>query len=291
MSRYRTVQCLIWNDDKFPFATDDCKLVWFHLKTTPFSTPLGIFKAPVQGLAAEIHWPLKRYGEALKEGIEKGFWNVDGRFHVVYFPNFFKYNKPENPNVLKGWLKSWDEIPECGLKNDCYQQLMSSCQEWGGAFLNVFETLPKRLANVPETVTVTVTGTVTGVPHAQTFPKNGGDSNHFIEIWNAYPAHRRESENIAFDAWAHLNPNLALQKKIMKAIMTLKESEHWLEEKGKYVVGFTKFLKSKGWEAADIVEEIPPDRAGSDPRPPKGMRWKRDEEGELIHPLEAEVDE
>lgn len=158
MSRYRTIQCLVWQDDKFPYAGDDIQLLWFHLKTTPLSTPLGIFYAPVAGLAAEKRWSEERYRKRLREGSAKGFWKVDERSHVVYFPNYFRYNKPDNPNVFRGWLKCWDEIPECGLKGECYQELKKYCEEWGEAFLNVYETLPKPLANVPETVTVTVTG-------------------------------------------------------------------------------------------------------------------------------------
>lgn len=32
---------------------------------------------------------------------------------------------------------------------------------------------------------------------------------------------------------------------------------------------------------------MPDDPPGSDPRPPRGMDWRRDEDGKLIHPLEA----
>ncbi len=162
MSRYRTIHCLVWQDDKFPFAGDDIQLLWFHLKTTPLSTPLGIFYAPVAGLAAEKRWSEERYRKRLMEGSEKGFWKVDERSHVVYFPNFLRYNKPDNPNVFRGWLKCWDEIPECSLKGECYQQLKKYCEEWGEGFAKVLETLGERSANVRETGTGTVTGTVTG---------------------------------------------------------------------------------------------------------------------------------
>ena len=140
MSRYRTVHCLIWNDDKFPFISDRCQLLWFHLRTTPMSNPLGCYKASLEGLAAEKRWPLKRYAETFQEGLDKGFWRYNERFHVVYFPNHFKYNRPENPNVLKGWLKGWAEIPDCDLKAECLQQLKSFAEGWDKAFRNVLAT-------------------------------------------------------------------------------------------------------------------------------------------------------
>jgi hypothetical protein len=145
MSRYRTIQCLIWNDDKFPFASDDCKLVWFHLRTTPLSTSMGIFKASIEGLAAEMRWHLPRYRETFAEGLAKGFWKVDERFHVVYFPNHFKYNKPTNPNVLSSWILMLDEIPDCNLKYECIQQLRMFAKGWGQQYVNVCQTLPQTL--------------------------------------------------------------------------------------------------------------------------------------------------
>ncbi len=166
MSRYRTIQCLVWQDDKFPFAGDEVQLLWFQLMTTPLSTPLGIFYAPIAGLAAEKGWSEEKYRKRLGEGLAKGFWKVDERSHVVYFPKYFRYHKPDNPNIFRGWLKCWDEIPECSLKDECYQELTEYCKIWGEGFAKVLETLPKRFGKVPETVTVTgtATGTVIKAP-------------------------------------------------------------------------------------------------------------------------------
>jgi len=292
MSRYRAIHCLVWQDDKFPSAGDDLQLLWFHLKTTPFSTPLGIFYAPIAGLASEKHWTEERYRRRLVEGSVKGFWKVDETSHVVYFPNYFRYNKPDNPKVLQSWLKCWDEVPVCGLKDECYQQLTSYCREWGENYTKVLDTSPYtyrvRIGNVPDTVTVTVTGTVTA-PKGVRAPAgaNNGEENHFSDVRKEYPAHRRDTESVAFDSWARLNPDLDTQKLIMRGILALKESESWTRDKGRYVPGFAKFLDSRGWEAAELVREIPPDPPGGEPKPPRGMKWKRDENGELVHPMEA----
>jgi hypothetical protein len=141
MSRYRNVHCLIWNDDKFPFVSDDCQLLWFHLSTTPLTGPIGIYKATLEGLAAEKRWSLQRYRKAFAEGLGKGFWKYDERFHVVLFPKFFKYNKPENPNVLISWVKVYDEIPNSILKDESIQSLKDFAEGWGKAFAKVTERL------------------------------------------------------------------------------------------------------------------------------------------------------
>lgn len=142
MSRYRNVHCLIWNDDKFPFSSDDCQLVWFHLSTTPLTGPIGIYKASLEGLAAEKRWPLKKYEKAFREGLGKGFWKYDEKHQIVLFPKFFKHNKPENPNVLRSWIKFYEEIPSSELKSESIQSLKDFAEGWGEAFAKVCQTLP-----------------------------------------------------------------------------------------------------------------------------------------------------
>jgi len=141
MSRYRNIHCLIWNDDKFPFASDNCQLVWFHLFTTPMTNPIGIYKAPIEGLAAEKRWKLEKYKKAFNEGLNKGFWRYDEKFHVILFPNYFTHNKPANPNVLKSWVKHYDEIPNCILKNESMQSLKAFAKGWGNPFESITESM------------------------------------------------------------------------------------------------------------------------------------------------------
>lgn len=139
MSRYRNIHCLIWNDDKFPFASDECQLVFFHLITTPFSSPFGLYKASIEALAAEKRWPVKAYREAFAEAFEKGFVKYDERTQVILLPHFLKYNPPGNPNVLKSWGKQFQEIPASPLKSEFYEELKAFTKVMGKAFLKAFE--------------------------------------------------------------------------------------------------------------------------------------------------------
>lgn len=141
VSRYRNIHCLIWNDDKFPFVSDDCQLVFFHLLTTPLSTPFGLYKASIEALAKEKRWPVKRYLKAFREAFGKPFVKYDERHLVVFIPHFLKYNPPNNPNVLKSWAPTYREIPDCDLKAEFYQELRSFAEKEakiGKAFREVF---------------------------------------------------------------------------------------------------------------------------------------------------------
>jgi hypothetical protein len=143
MAKYRNVYCKIWNDDKFPFASDDCQMVWLHAYTCPFSTGLGIYMASIEALAANKRWPVKRYRKGLAECIAKGFIKYDERYHVVWFPKFLSWNKPANPNVFKKLLSVWDEIPPSNLKLQLFQYLETTSKRWGIGFANVCSKIEK----------------------------------------------------------------------------------------------------------------------------------------------------
>ena len=123
MSRYRTIHCLIWNDDKFPFLSDDARLVFLHLLTTPFSTPFGCYKASLEGLAAELRWPVARYRKTVLRLSEQGMVTVDEQAQIVDLPHALDYNKPANKFVITGWLAIAAELPVCELRKQCFQRL------------------------------------------------------------------------------------------------------------------------------------------------------------------------
>ena len=139
MARYRTIHCLIWNDDKFPYVSDDCQLVFFHVLTTPLSNPFGLYKASLEMLASEKRWTVKRYAKGFREGYAKGFFKYDEKALVLLIPNFVKYNPPDNPKVLQSWGKIYQEIPNSPLKDEFYSILKGYLERYREGFLIQFD--------------------------------------------------------------------------------------------------------------------------------------------------------
>lgn len=139
MGRYANIHRCIWNDDKFPFVSDDCQLVFFHLMTTPMGSQFGLFKATIPGLAAEKRWSVDRYAKAFQEAFGKAFVKYDERHQLVYLPQFMKYNKPNNPNVLRSWGKEYRELPDCDLKTEFYQSFKAFIEGFGEGFKKAFQ--------------------------------------------------------------------------------------------------------------------------------------------------------
>ena len=74
---------------------------------------------------------------------------IDEKACYFEFTNFLKHNRPESPNVVKSWIKSWELIPECDLKDQLYYKLKDFCLELGKAFAEAFdevfsEMIPKK---------------------------------------------------------------------------------------------------------------------------------------------------
>ena len=135
---YRTIHCCIWADKKFNELADDQKLVWFHLLTNPFTTGTGIYNASMEGLAAHKKWDFNRYKSCFSAVSENLGVMYDEDFQVFYITNFFRYNKPENPNVLSGLLKMLPSIPECPLRDVFLTDLETFSKGWGEGFENVY---------------------------------------------------------------------------------------------------------------------------------------------------------
>jgi hypothetical protein len=138
MGFYACIVRAIWNDDKFPFVSDDCQLAFFHLCTTPLGSQFGLFKSGLGGLADDKRWPVERYREAFHEGIGEGFWEYDEKHLLVWIPRFPVYNPPNSKNVVISWGRQWKELPDCELKTKCYHVLKGVCDGKGDAFAKAF---------------------------------------------------------------------------------------------------------------------------------------------------------
>jgi hypothetical protein len=245
MSRFRIVYCLIWNDDKFPFASDDCQLVFFHILTTPFSTPFGCYKCSIEALSAEKRWPLEKYKKAFQEGLREGFFRYDPKHHIIYIPRFLKYNPPNNPNVLKSWAKIFLELPQCDLKKECLQNLKDLVEGFNKGFQEAFnEFFGKAFGKV-----------LVPVPVNNKYLKKGGlgGNNLFERFWEAWP--KKVAKEDAKKAFIKLNPESSLFETIIEFVIKAKGSIEWKKDKGQFIPYPATFLNGKRWEDTLTFEE------------------------------------
>jgi len=138
--KYRKIDPRIWNDAKFRALSDKGKLVFLFLLTHPHLTSLGAMRGTLAGLSEELGWPEKAFREAFMEAFRKGLIKADFEASFIAFPNFLKYNKPENPNVVKHYINALDVLPECDELSQLIQCVKVFVEGLGKAFS---EALPK----------------------------------------------------------------------------------------------------------------------------------------------------
>lgn len=119
MARYRKIDPRIHNDSKFCSLSLEGRYLFMFVLTHPNMTSLGAFRTTKESLISE----LKGLGEGFAKGFmkgfdelcEKGLLKYDEKGCMLFATHFIKYNPPENPNVVKGWLGALDLLPECPL--------------------------------------------------------------------------------------------------------------------------------------------------------------------------------
>ena len=146
MALYRKISPRIWNDEKFIEMSATAQLAMLFMLTHPNMTAVGAMRTTLQGLSFEHDKiPLKAFQEVFTQGFAK----ADSKAPVLWFPNFIKYNQPENPNVVRAWVKAFDLIPECETKNLIIQSVKDFLKGFSEGFQKAFtKELPKEL---PET--------------------------------------------------------------------------------------------------------------------------------------------
>jgi hypothetical protein len=138
MGRFRCVEVVIWNDERFRGFSDDGKLAFLFLLTHPAMTALGATRATIDGLAAELQWSGRRLRAALRPAVQHGMVVVDEGASFLRLRHFLRYNAPKNPNQVRAWRSAAELIPECQLKVDLLSDAFDVVSELGESFREAF---------------------------------------------------------------------------------------------------------------------------------------------------------
>lgn len=143
MSRFRKVSVKMWGDSKFRSLSPpnpSGQTLWFFLLTGPQTTRIpGMFSTGEAGFAEKIGWPLDGFRKAFSEIVSQGMVRADWKAQLIWVPKAIYHNTPENPNVVKGWKDTWEEMPECELKLQVFNEMEGFLKGLGEPYLKAFQ--------------------------------------------------------------------------------------------------------------------------------------------------------
>lgn len=122
MSWHRKIDIRIHGDEKYRRLSKpqpNGRTLFEHLLYGPHTDSMpGLSVAGARGMAEALGWELEGFREAFGEVYGEGLAQADWEARVVYVKNAIRYNPPASPNVIRGWAKRYDLIPECALKRE-----------------------------------------------------------------------------------------------------------------------------------------------------------------------------
>lgn len=143
MSRYRKIEVRTWSDEKFRELSaipPSGQGLWFFLLTGPHTTAIpGLFRAGRAAMAEELNWEQEAFDEAFLEVSNQGMAKADFKAKLVWLPKAIQHNKPESPNVVRGWRVELDLLPECDLKREAMEGIREALEAAGPSYVEAFD--------------------------------------------------------------------------------------------------------------------------------------------------------
>lgn len=140
---FRKVSEAINRDDRYLALTPipPCgRGLFHHLIFGSHVTPLpGLSAIGRAAMAEELGWPLEAFDAAFAEILGQRLAKADWQARVVWLPNALKHNLPQSPNVVKGWRRFWDRVPDCGLKVEAFEHMKGRLEAFGKPYAKAFE--------------------------------------------------------------------------------------------------------------------------------------------------------
>lgn len=110
--RYFRIACQFWDDEAVSQFSDQLKLFALYTLTNKHRTLEGFYVIPVEYIAADLNWPLRRVKSLMEELCHVGFARYDPKTRLLLIRNALKYQQPDSLNVQKGVLARVHGLPD-----------------------------------------------------------------------------------------------------------------------------------------------------------------------------------
>lgn len=146
VGRFRKVYPSIWRHPGFVKLTAHQQRIALYILSGPQTTSIGLFFFSVATAAEDLRLDNKTFGEGLANLSRTFGWIYNREARQLYIPSWWRFNAPENVNVLKGNLKILSELQPSALTDAFSANLADLHPDLHETFI---QTCAKRLAKHP----------------------------------------------------------------------------------------------------------------------------------------------
>lgn len=148
VGRYRRLYTRLWRHPGFVELTEGEKNLAMYIITGPQTNRLGLYLLSIATAAEDLGTVPQTLTKRLVRVCETFGWLFDSKARVIYIPSWFRWNPPENANVVKGSLKDLNEIPPCALVDAFARNIETVPETLRETFLEgLRQRLPQRSPN------------------------------------------------------------------------------------------------------------------------------------------------
>ncbi|HVA80275.1 MAG TPA: hypothetical protein VNF29_05070 [Candidatus Binataceae bacterium] len=254
-ARYRKIDPRFWRDEKVRRLSLEQKAIALYCITAQ-SNRIGIFNFSPAQAAEELGMRPRTFAKGSMKGFDgvcrtlKFKWDPEAR--VLYLPTWWKYNPPENPNVLKSCLADLHDIAETPLLIEFSENLSYLSETFHETFR---QTLAKGwLKPSPNQEQEQEQEQDQEQEQEQEKPRARARSADDVLDWfesefkPRYPSHRRVQEASALRKLRALRPNAEQRAQIIASLELWTASSDWTRDEGKYVPGMERFFSDKYYQ-------------------------------------------
>ena len=110
----------LWDDSKFLSLNPIGRLAWLCILTGAGRTALPGLTTNFDALtlASSLRFEVTECTFAIRDLLERDMAQYDPAVRVLRVPRAPRYAICRNPNMLAGWYRLWNSVPDCSLKYD-----------------------------------------------------------------------------------------------------------------------------------------------------------------------------
>jgi hypothetical protein len=202
-AKYRKVDPRIWTDEKFATLNTEGKLVAMWLLTCTRVNRCGIVLWSPGLCSEETGVKASAIDTVCDTVCHTLLWIRDTVSRTVFFPNWWRYNAPDNPKALKGALSDLHDVPSGGLKEPLLLAAKELPIQYQDEYRRLLDTVWDTVSipyAIPGAGTGAGTGTGAGERTGRKTPAAPAIISSFEEWWKLYP--KRSGKEAARRAYA-----------------------------------------------------------------------------------------